>query len=248
VLPAYGEADPITSPFVPLGLDIRTGSPLLRSAASVQGREILTELTLRAREGEHPILSASANLPTLLPWAISLRRSRPEGALRVTNLLEAPDDNATWGETQWLRLWQTPRPQRPMIPDKPEPNAGIDDTDGPWTVALAAERADAPAGSRQGRIVVVGSNGWYSDPAAFQYVVTDGRVSLASPGNAELFEAAVLWLAGQDESIAQSAGARSTAMVGPIEPAKLSLLRWALVAGLPLGTLGLGVVWRLVRG
>ena len=74
------------------------------------------------------------------------------------------------------------------------------------------------------------------------------RVALVSPGNAELFEAAVLWLAGQDELIATSAGARSTAMVKPLSPGSLTALRWGLIAGLPLMTLGLGILWRLARG
>lgn len=247
VLPAYGERDPVAAPFAALGLELRTGSPLLKRMPGLRGDEVLTELALTGREGEHPIQRAAANLPTLLPWAIPVRAA-DGSSLRTTALLEVRAEETVWGETQWLRLWQTPRAQRPMIPDKPSFDRGVDDGAGPWTVALAAERADAPAGSRRGRLVVVGSNGWYSDPAAFQYEMADGRVSLASPGNAELFEAAVLWLAGQDELIAQSAGARAMPLVGPIEPARLSIIRWGLVAGLPVLTLLLGALWRAVRG
>ncbi len=76
----------------------------------------------------------------------------------------------------------------------------------------------------------------------------DGRVVPVNPGNAELFEAAVLWLAGEDELVAQSAGARATPLVGDIAPGRLAAVRWALVAGLPLATLILGIAWRVTRG
>lgn len=246
VLPAYGEADPVVAPLAPLGIEVRTGSPLLRSVSSVRASALETELHLRPEEGDHPILGAVRNLPTELAWAIPITVSTEEGAARVTALLVAPDDGSTWAETQWLRLWQTPGPQRGNLAEPPRYDEGIDGHDGPWVVALAAERSDARAGSRAGRVVVVGSNSWFADPVAFNYQSTDGRVALAAPGNAELFEASVLWLAGQDELIGQSAGSRATPLVGPIDAGTLSMIRWGLVAGLPLLTLVVGVLWRLV--
>ncbi|VAX42835.1 hypothetical protein MNBD_PLANCTO03-1302, partial [hydrothermal vent metagenome] len=45
VLPAYGEADPITAPLTGLGLEIATGTPLLKSIADTRSRQVLTELT-----------------------------------------------------------------------------------------------------------------------------------------------------------------------------------------------------------
>ncbi|VAX41239.1 hypothetical protein MNBD_PLANCTO03-495, partial [hydrothermal vent metagenome] len=202
---------------------------------------------LQPREGTHPILHATANLPTTLSWPVPITASEGS-AWQTTPLLVLEDDPAIWRESQWLGLWQTPREQRGLLPNLPVFDEGIDTRNGPWTVALAAQRRDQPEGVRSGRLVVVGSNSWFADPIAFARQETDGRVSLVSPGNAELFEAAVLWLAGEDELIAQSAGARATPLVGAIDAGALSALRWALVAGLPIGVLLLGIVWRVVKG
>lgn len=245
VLPSYGEPDPVAEPFRDLGIDIRTGTMLLHNEVGVRTQTLRTEFEVVPRGDEHPVLSAIRNLRTLLPYPVPIAWS-DEGAV-VEPLLVVDEDPATWGETQWLRLWQTPREQRPLLPDKPRFHEGADDGEGPWAVAVAAERADA-GGSRAGRVVIVGANGWFFDPIAARRQLTDGRIAPAWPGNAELFEASVLWLAGQDELIAQSAGARAAPLVGPLDRQTLSLLRWGLLAGLPLLTLAAGVVWRLARG
>ncbi|HZW09152.1 MAG TPA: hypothetical protein VFF69_04545 [Phycisphaerales bacterium] len=245
VLPSYGETDPVAAPLAALGVDVRTGVMLLRREASARAQELRTEFEVVPGGGGHAILGATSNLPTLLSYPVPIEWSGGSVA-SVTPLLTVEASADAWGETQWVRLWQTPREQRPLLPERPGPDEGVDDTEGPWTVGAAVERAGGIA--RTGRIVVVGSSGWFFDPVAARYQATDGRVALAWPGNAELFEAAVLWLAGQDELIAQSAGARSTPLVGPIEPGRLRALRWGLVAGLPLLTLGVGVAWRVVRG
>ncbi len=247
ILPSYGEADPITAPLTQLGLTIATDTPLLKSVSDTRTRQVLTEMTLRANTGSHPILAATRNLRTTLSWPVAIT-ANTNTSWHTTPLLVADNDPSIWGESQWLPLWQTPREQRGLIPGLPIYNEDIDQRGGPWTVALAAERTDQPQGVRAGRVVVVGSNAWFADPIAFARQETDGRLSLVSPGNAELFEAAVLWLAGEDELIAQSAGARATPLVGSISPGTLSALRWALVAGLPLGTLALGMLWRMVKG
>ena len=247
VLPAYGEADPIVAPLAPLGLEPATGSPLLRSVADTRARLVQTELTLQSPEGTHPILRATANLPTTLSWPVPIRVGK-DSPWQTTPLLVLEEDPAIWSESQWLGFWQTPRAQRGLVPNQPVFDEGIDTREGPWTVALAAQRGDQPEGVRSGRVVVVGSNSWFADPIAFARQETDGRVALISPGNAELFEAAVLWLAGEDELIAQSAGARAMPLVGAMDAGTLSALRWLLVAGLPIGVLLLGIVWRMVRG
>lgn len=246
VLPAYGETDPVVAPLTDLGLRASTQAPLLRRLADARDPRVFTEFTALPPKGEHPILKAAANLPTTLSWPVPLSLE-PGSSLDATPLLRIEDSPGTWGETQWLRLWQTPAQQRPLLPDAPRFDPGVDLGEGPWTVALAASRADAPT-SRAGRLVVVGSNAWYADPLAFRHESGDGRVVLASPGNAELFEAAVLWLAGQDELIAASASARARPLIRPLEPSTVAALRWGLIGGLPVLTLLIGVLWRLARG
>jgi hypothetical protein len=246
ILPSYGETDPVAAPLAALGIQAATGTPLLRETADTRSRQVQTDIALRGPEGEQPILTAVRNLRVVLSWPVALTNAE-DAAVRETALLTI-DDRAAWGESQWHGLWRTPRDQRGLLPDAPVFDQGADRRDGPWTVADAYERADQPAGARDGRIVVVGSNSWFADPIAFERRVQDGRVVPVNPGNAELFEAAVLWLAGEDELVAQSAGARATPLVGDIASGRLTAVRWALVAGLPLATLILGIAWRVARG
>lgn len=204
-----------------------------------------------AGEGSHPILRAVRGLPALVPWPIPLKAKGAEGApgregLRVTALATIADDASTWGESQWVRLWQTPRAQRGASPDLPVFDANRDVRGGPWMVAAAAE-IPGPRGTPQ-RLVVVGSNSWFIDQVTQRRAEVDGRVIDANPGNIELFESSVLWLAGQDELIAQSPEAASIALIGAIAPERLSMIRWVIVAGLPVLVLVVGGLYRAVRG
>jgi len=113
-------------------------------------------------------------------------------------------------------------------------------------VIVAAERRDA--GLPPQRIVAVGSNGWFADAVAMQQRVVDGRTVPQHPGNLALLESAVLWLAFQEDRIAQSPDAGGIALIGDIEAGRLWRLRFGLIVLLPLLILGLGVVWRMVRG
>jgi len=251
VLPSYGEQDPVAAPLADLGIVAATATPLLSRAADARASQVLTEFSLLASGVEHPIHAATQNLPTVLSWPIALTTAE-DSALNTTPLLSLPASETVWGESQWLRLWRTPANQRHLLSDPPRYDAGVDPArpapGGSWTVALAASRADQPADARTGRVVVVGSNAWFTDALAFAYDATDNRVTLRSPGNAELFEASILWLAGQDELIAASAGARARPRIKPLDTGTITAIRWALVAGLPLLSLGAGIAWRFLRG
>ena len=111
--------------------------------------------------------------------------------------------------------------------------------------AVERELAGLP---RPQRLVIVGSNSWYSDHVMGEAATVDGRIVPANPGNIELMEASIYWLAGQDDSIAQSATARAVPLIRSLDRGTLRLLRWVAIAGLPGAVLGLGVVWRLTRG
>ena len=85
-----------------------------------------------------------------------------------------------------------------------------------WRVAVASERFEV--GKPSQRLVAVGSNSWYMDAVSRQTANVDGRMVLAYPGNSEMFEAAVWWLAGQDDLIAQSPSAQAVAIIQPMSP------------------------------
>jgi len=251
VIATYGQPDPTVSVLERFGLSADSGKPLLKEQISAQGRSVETDQSVVAGDGTHPILRAVRDLPTLVPWPVPLKVKDVGGApgregLRVTALATIADDTSIWGESQWLRLWQTPRAQRGASSDLPVFDANRDVRGGPWVVAAAAQ-IPGPRGTPQ-RLVVVGSNSWFIDQVTQRQAEVDGRVIDANPGNIELFESSVLWLAGQDDLIAQSPEAASIAIIRPIAAEQLSMIRWAIVAGLPVLVLVVGGLYRVVRG
>jgi hypothetical protein len=165
-----------------------------------------------------------------------------------------PNDR-TWAETQWLPMWQVPRPQRPMMPGAPVFDAGRDarepqgvkgQKERAWNVAVAIEQRQTGVPQPQ-RVVVVGSREWLYN-LAMQPRSIDGRNAAYTPGNIELLESSVFWLAGQDELIAQSPTAQTISLIQPMDEKVLSGLRTTMIVGMPLLVLFIGVVYRLVRG
>jgi hypothetical protein len=97
--------------------------------------------------------------------------------------------------------------------------------------------------------VVVGSNTWFRDDIADAAEMVDNRVRLINPGNSELFESSVYWLARQDQSIGASPEASAVPVIpSDLSTGALSAIRWMLIAGLPVVILLAGAVWRVVRG
>jgi hypothetical protein len=182
-------------------------------------------------------------LPTRLEWPIALSTATADG-VKSWPLLKV-DGKTAWGESQWLGYWQVRISEHELVPDKPAKDSERDDTKGPWTVALAAQRG---SGGDSQRLVVVGANSWFMDRVALEQSVVDGRAAAAYPGNIELFEAAVYWLAGQDDMIAPSATARAVPLIRPLSGGTLLAIRWLTIAGLPGAVLLVGMVWRLCRG
>lgn len=245
VLPSFGSVDPLADALAPLGITANTGTPIL---ATDPAEQIATDLPALVADADHPLTTAIAGLPTLLPWAVPLEiaEDRPARTI-ITPLLTIATERegqTLWAESQWIRLWATPREQRPLIQDPPARD-DRDGTPGPWTVALALERTGTDLEGPH-RVVVIGSNTWYVDAVAEQRDLVDGRSISRFPGNTELFDNAIEWLAQRDQLIGAGAGARTIALIGPIPPDQLAKLRWALVLGLPGSILLLGALWRLV--
>lgn len=247
LLPGYGQADPTTAILQHFGVRADSARPLVHERVTPQGRVVETDQVVRPEAGEHPIQRAIAGLPTLLTWPICFRRMETAPAdATITELAVLPPDESMWAESQWLRAWQTPREQLAYLRDLPVYDEGRDLRGGPWPVAIAAQRP-GPDGRPQ-RLVAVGSNTWFTDAVAAVEQPVEGRVFNPYPGNQELFEAAVSWLCGQDELIAQTPAARAFPMVGELAAGRLALLRWLVIAGLPVLVLAAGVLHRAVRG
>jgi len=115
-----------------------------------------------------------------------------------------------------------------------------------FTLAATIERGDS-------RVIVVSDPAWATD-----YVTTNADPGLrlpqmgaiygvAYPGNAELFINSTLWLLNLDQLIASS-GTQEIRRVDDISDKGLLTLRWALLVGMPLLSLGAGVgVWFVRR-
>lgn len=253
-LPAFGGTDETTAFLPEFGLAADSGRPLLterilNGRRVVETDRLVTTLAPTEPGLPHPILNATATLAIGLRWSIPLSPVSPPQGVRatVTPLIDVTTP-ATWAESQWLQYWQVRPEQRASVtqPPTPDPSMG-DDTSGRWTIAAAVERT-APGLPAPQRLVAIGSSGWFFDSLAAQTEVVGGRVVPTLPGNTELFEAAVYWLARQEEFIARSAASGSVPTVRALTPTQSSIINWLVLAVMPLGTLGAGILWRLARG
>ncbi len=261
-LPRIGEPDPLGALLAPLGIVADTGRPLFQRVPSSRGPVTTPEFRFSpappgvgAGTDAHPIARAVGTLTTSIPWPSAMRlETLGDPAATALPLLSVPASAGAWGESQWLAFRATPREQRATLAEQPAPDPARDAvrTDGgAWVIAAAAERpldpALAPRAARTQRVVAVASSGWFFDPVAEESVVADGGAAPASPGNAELFDASVSWLAHQDDLIAPSARATNVARIRQMPARALETLRWAVVL-VPPALVGLvGLAWRLLR-
>ncbi|MBL0922691.1 MAG: hypothetical protein IBJ10_11275 [Phycisphaerales bacterium] len=249
-LPRVGSPDPMVAFLKPLGLDVDSGRPLLQRLPTAQGAVAWPEFRLPDAEGAHPIGRAVRGLTVNLAWpapmTIDAERASAAG-VHATALLTVPAGAGTWGESQWLSYRALTLEERVSPRAQPTPDPQRDNVVGPWIVAAALERSMPDTGAPQ-RVVVIGAHGWFFDAVARAAQTVGGRPVLLQPGNSELFDASVHWLAGLDDLIAPSPEARRASRIRPMDPGALTLLRWTVVLVPPLATLLLGVVLRAWRG
>jgi len=276
-LPAVGQPDPMVEPLKPWGIRPDTGHPLLEQIGTPRGPAISCYQTLRSAETANPIGQAINGLATILHWPMPIGVEPTPGVtaspLLVVHGTEqaqhetkppaagAPDEKAptnpvkVWGESSWLQLRyaNVRQPFQALVPpDMPTPDPKRDNVTGPFTLAVTAEkpRAGAQASGRSGpqRLAVIAAPSWFEDAYTQAAATVDGRRVWMFPGNSELFESALHWLAGMDELIAPSPRARDVARIQPMTEGRLAAIRWALIAGLPIGVLALGLAVRVFRG
>jgi len=245
-LPGAGSPDILTAPLEPLGIDPDTGRPLVRAVRTPEGVVADPGFTMNVGASDHPIARAITGLATRLGWATPIEIEETPG-VSVWPLLEVADADDVWAESEWIRLWSSSAAaRRRQAP--PEPTPGLDDLDGPWTLAVAAQRAHPSEAGELQRLVVVGATAWFFDASILPARRVDGRVAAALPGNGELIDASIAWLAGQDELIAPGAVARDIPRIGPIDPGALAAIRWTLALAPALAVLLLGAALRVIRG
>lgn len=243
--PAIGQKDPMTEFLAPLGISASSGTPLLQQTMVAGGSRLVSaELLLTDPDATHPVSGPIQGLTTRLPWAIPLKLDADSSSAQPVMRIGS-SGGTIWAESEWIEFRRVPPQDRGMVANPPANDTSRDDGAGPWVVAAAAERT--VQGARQ-RVLVVGSNGWFLDDVAQAQSVVDGRPVLTTPGNTELLESAVFWLSGQDSMLGTSANARSVALIPNIDVSTMTIIRWSLIAGLPLAILLAGALWRLIRG
>ncbi len=248
IFPTYGDPDPLAMITREFGISPDTGSTLLHDEVGALGRlaSPLTEIVQREQSDDaHPIADALSGLNTMMPWAIELELVETENA-KAKPLLIAQGDEETWNEARWLRLYTIPGDRRAYFQDQPVFDEGIDRRANSYTVAAAGERR---TGSITQRMVVVGSNEWANDAAAYNAEqLVQGHLTRRYPGNAVLLQSSIAWLADMDDLIAPGADARPIATIKPLDPTQLSTLRWILLGGIPGLVLVVAMAYRLIFG
>ena len=244
IVPIASSPDPADQVLSQFGLRALSDRTVMTELRITGGRVVDPDISLTPADAskDFPIDRALAGLPTFLPWPTPIGITD----LNARVILQAESSNNRWLESQWRNYKLVPRDQRGSVADPPKYDPQFDSNQGPWPIVVAASRETQ--GKRQ-RLITVGSNDWFVDPVTTQTQGNvDGRLSLANPGNVELLDAAVSWLADQDDLIAQSAAARATPLIAPIPDGMLLWLRVGVILGVPLLVLLLGLLHRAVFG
>lgn len=252
---ASGIADPLTEPVENFGLFVDSSRVLMQQVRDPQNpgapADIRTDMLLVSPGTDHPIGSVILNQPTRLPWVmpIHIKPDRTPPGTQVEAVLRLTASEDLWGESEWTvmrdRALRTPG-SRAVGASRTNPGNDLGDGT-PWTVAAAVLRT-MPDTGREQRAVVIASNFWFVDAITRAEVQVDNRVALAFPGNAELLQACVNWLAGQDDLIARSSSAQAIPTIPPLTPGQVRTLHLVLIVGMPVCLLLFGGVWRLWRG
>ncbi len=246
-LPTVGEPDPMTA-FLEeeLGVRVLSGSPLLHRESAPGGPVVTPATEIAGGEAGHPIGEALSGLRTMLGWAVPIELV-DEAPAQTWPLLIARDEGESWAESEWVRFRSLSATQRSTLSNPPRPDPQFDDVDAPWIVAAAAQRRP-PGAKAPERFVVVGSNGWFFDEFTMPAQRVEGRIVASHPGNIELYEASLYWLAGLDELIAPSARSLEISRIGALSEGEAAALRWAIAAGLPALVIMTAAAWRIARG
>ena len=251
-LPAVGEPDPMAQPLLTMGIKPDSGRPLVERVSSAKGPAISTYQTIRQNDSQQPIARALSGVSTVLHWAMPLTLDAPPPAgWKLEAVMSVAKSDEVWGESSWLglRYANVRQPLQMLMPPPsvmPGRDPKSDNVDGPWTVVAAAERTGEP-GQRPQRVLVVGSPSWYEDLYTQAAQEVNGRRVWLFPGNSELFESGMHWCAGLDELIAPSPRIRDIPRIVPMTEGTLALVRWTLIAGLPLLVLSAGLAVRVLR-
>lgn len=251
-VPATGSPDPLTECLKPLGVEVDSGRPLLQSEKVDTRTVARPQIDILDPHSSHPVAAAVKGLRLRLRWPVTINASSPAAGVRVEPIVSVPasGDGSLWTESEWQEYYRLvgqlkgdyTRIANPPTKDSPRDGSAPGAT---WTLAMAVENEtrDHP---RQ-RLVVVGANGWFLDDLTDAQGTVDGRPVTFFPGNLQLLESSVHWLAGQDDQILRGATAAATPTIPALSGTQQAWLRWLLIAIMPALALAAGVVYRVLR-
>lgn len=246
-LVATGEQDPFADIAESLGVDADTGRLLVTPIDRAVGSPlILTEQRVRDAASDHPIARAVDSLRVALPGSVALRAREADGGDWLATPILAFDEPEAWAESEWYAIPYLRQEQPIEFVEPPTATGAEDRSASDALLSIATQRLTA--GAEPQRAVVIGSQIFMSDLYAWRGENIGGRPVASNPGNMELLEASVLWLANMDEMISPAPSPRDVARIGAISDTQLLALRWLLIAGVPIGVLALGIGKRLILG
>jgi hypothetical protein len=247
-IPSSGAPDPQVEALKALGIVCDSGRMLLEESKLGNRRVVAPTIDLvldPALAETHPIAGTLVGLRTRLA-SVSTIAVQPGTDTIVTPLLAVPATPARWLESEWgeyrAAVMQL-RGEYQRIANAPSKDTSADGqlTAGTYTLALAAQRP-LPDTDRPQRVIVVGSSGWYADAVVNMQAEVDGRTVALFPGNLQLLESSVTWLAGLDDQLLRSAATSVTATIPALGDGQVTAMRWALAGGLPVLILLTGLV------
>ncbi|HZW06273.1 MAG TPA: Gldg family protein [Phycisphaerales bacterium] len=249
-VPASGSPDPLTECLKPLGIEVDSGRPLLQSEKLGTRTVVVPRQDILEPGASHVLSGAVRDLRLRMQWPVAVSASAPGVHVRAEPVVTLPADGTRWAESEWqqfynavsqskgdYRLIENP-PMKDTSRDGAAPGAA-------WTVAMAVE--NAPPDRVRQRLVVVGANGWFLDDLVDLQAEVDGRVTALFPGNLQLLESSVHWLAGQDDQIVRGATVTSRAAIPSMSRSQQLWLRWLLIAIMPALALAAGAAYRALR-
>lgn len=228
----FGDIDPVLEPLARWGFKPTIDRIILRERAAGENRTLADPLNVVAHwPGDHLIAQSLGAMPGAWMQSCPLDIVEPTLPNVAVTPLVRLQGSRLWAEDDFTRSPMTFNPQTAA---------------GEFIIAAAAARADQ-------RLIVVCNPLWAGDyiTANASAQLHAGAIDLqqrraaAYPGNTALFVNSVCWLAQLDHLVAPGASSKEVRRIGPIEPARLTGLKWTLTAGMPLGALivGLTVFW-----
>jgi hypothetical protein len=238
-------ADDLSDALKDWGVKARTDLVAMHEPVSAQGTatsDILDNaqrmpiVFVTRQYGDHPLAKPLQSLPSLLSPIIPVQTQAANG-ITVTPLIPIPQTPASWGESDVNDALQGKAAQ--FTPAQGAEGGDLANTaQSPLYAGAAVEKKDG------GRLVALGALQFAMNQILEipdQTMLKRGVMVSQFPGNAELFENSIFWLAKMKSMLAISPEALQISRIEPMSDAQLAWWRWGLlIVLLPLGVVVAG--------